>query len=351
VVATKRAATRAAAATQPAVPAPTLAHRFLETLPRVGETCGVGREAPFVALTPRFRNSSHLVFLLFPDAGETPRVVAKVAREPGPSPALEEEARRLHAVQSLRSGGFTSIPRVLACATQEGHALLVETAVAGEAIDPGRVRAQPDRACRAVIEWLLEVQGASRRAGEPGGFEHAIQRDLAELESVGAVEGELVRITHARASLPAELEPPRVLEHGDLSHPNLLMDRDGRVAVLDWESAELQGIPGTDLFFFLAYVARARHRALAGAAAAAAVIEDLVRQPDWARPHVKRYAEALGVAPSALGRLFLACWVRQVAGLVRRTPKDRQGPSWLENDWRMQVWRQVAAADRTPWER
>ena len=46
---------------------------------------------------------------------------------------------------------------------------------------------------------------------------------------------------------------PRVFEHGDLSHPNLIWLPTGRVGVVDWELAEEEGFPLHDLSFFLAF--------------------------------------------------------------------------------------------------
>ena len=37
---------------------------------------------------------------------------------------------------------------------------------------------------------------------------------------------------------------PLVLEHGDTSHPNLLLRRFGDLAVVDWELANPDGLPG-----------------------------------------------------------------------------------------------------------
>jgi hypothetical protein len=73
------------------------------------------RRLSFVMLTPRFRNSSHLVFLLIPESKSKPVLVAKVPRLPGQSPGMEREAERLRQIHALRPQGFDSIPRLVAC--------------------------------------------------------------------------------------------------------------------------------------------------------------------------------------------------------------------------------------------
>jgi hypothetical protein len=46
-----------------------------------------------------------------------------------------------------------------------------------------------------------------------------------------------------------------VCEQRDFSPWNVLMGSDDQLVVLDWESAELQGLPGLDLLYFLTYLA------------------------------------------------------------------------------------------------
>jgi hypothetical protein len=48
---------------------------------------------------------------------------------------------------------------------------------------------------------------------------------------------------------------PIVPEQRDFSPWNVLIDSDGGLGVLDWESAELDGLPALDLIYFLTYLA------------------------------------------------------------------------------------------------
>ena len=48
---------------------------------------------------------------------------------------------------------------------------------------------------------------------------------------------------------------PETFEHRDCSPWNLLVTTSGELAVLDWESAEQNGLPAIDLVYFLAYLA------------------------------------------------------------------------------------------------
>ncbi len=148
-----------------------------------------------------------------------------------------------------------------------------------------------------------------------------------------------------------------MLEHGDLSHPNLLV-RNGRVAVIDWELAETQGLPATDLFFFLAYVAGALSRAQSSGDSVAAVDRAFFGRRSWARTH-RPYAQAMALPQDMLTPLFIACWARQVSGLARRMADGGEnsgrtpgsGAEWVYQDWRFAVWRHaVDSAHRPCWD-
>ena len=89
---------------------------------------------------------------------------------------------------------------------------------------------------------------------------------------------------------------PLIFEHGDVSHPNLLMTADEQLTVLDWERYERSGLPGHDLVFFLQYVAEARSSAVdRDPAQLAAFDAAFVGEAAWARPYLLRYAAELGV--------------------------------------------------------
>src|SRR5436190_718658 len=63
----------------------------------------------------------------------------------------------------------------------------------------------------------------------------------------------MIRETRARLAALGDL--PLVCEQRDFSPWNVLIAADGALVVLDWESAETEGLPGMDLIYFLAYLA------------------------------------------------------------------------------------------------
>ena len=324
-----------------------LVHHFLA---RRGRELGLDRSAPpasLVVLTPRFRNSTHLVFILLGDGDSAGGLVAKVCRFPGRCRELELEAGQLGSIQSPPR--FESIPRLLAVERCEGHTLLLQTALRGRAMDRATVRRHPRECCDLVLAWLGQVQTTTRVVPDSSAAEidRLVARQLRRLEvMIPSEDGLLAKTTQAVAPLRG-LKLPLVLEHGDLSHPNLLLDDRGRLGVTDWEQSELRGLPAVDLFFFLAYVARAREGAPSGPRAVAAVERAFFGRSAWTRPYVRRYAERLDVPLEALTPLFLCCWIRQMAGLEHKISNCRGGsraqadgfPEWLRGDWRLGAWR------------
>lgn len=319
------------------------------------------RRPSFVVLTPQFRNSSHLIFLLLPESGGEPVLVAKVPRVRGRCAKLEREAERLREIQGCRPSGFESIPRLVAFEAYGDRMILLETAMRGRAMDRGTVRRRTSQCCEATLDWIIEVQTATRLAVDPGGnaFERLIERELLDVQAILPTERGFLERTRELVLPLSRANLPLVLEHGDLSHPNLLVGPQGRVAVVDWEQAELHGLPASDLFFFLAYVAMALRRARSSQEALLALDRAFFCRRGWARTYVHRYAQSVGLTPDTLTSLFIACWVRQVTGLARRVANGGEDSrmaggeitDWLRQDWRLAVWRHaVEHADRLDWE-
>lgn len=313
------------------------------------------RSPSFVVLTPRFRNSSHVIFMLLPEAGSG--LVAKVCRQRGPCEKLDLEARNLRAIQA-RLGGLESIPRPVAFDSGEDHMILLQTTLPGRAMDRATVRRRGPQCCESVLGWLIDVQAATRSTAGPDGFDRLIGGDLSHLQALFPAERDLLERTRSLVAPLSEMSFPLVLEHGDLSHPNLLVGPGDRVGVIDWEQAELRGMPAVDLFFFLGYVGRAMGEARSTDEALRAVDQAFFGRRSWARSYVLRYAERLGLPRETLTPLFISCWARQVAGLARKVASCEDpgspGPAfldWLHSNWRFGAWRHaVEQSSRLDWD-
>lgn len=319
------------------------------------ERYGVPEQLSYVMMTPRFRASSHVVFLLLPQGEIEPALVAKIPRLAGASASVAREVANLQAIQVSRPGGFNSIPKVITFEAYDDRHILVETALVGRPMDPPAVRRDRESCCQAMLDWLVEVQQASRcdAEGDPDWFGRLVERPLrtfAERLPLSAEEEGLLERTEELAGLlRTETMPslPLVFEHGDLSHPNVMWLKAGGPGVVDWELADPRGLPAGDLFFFLTYVAFARHQARSTGHYLPAFQEAFFGPAAWTRPYVKAYAERLQLPPALLTPLFVLYWLRYLAGLLVRfgdagDTAGRLGPEtvvWLRANRYYALWR------------
>jgi aminoglycoside phosphotransferase (APT) family kinase protein len=276
-----------------------------------------------VAATPRFQASAHVIFFILTPANPQPILVVKVPRLPGDTGRLDREAENLRAVQALRDGGFDSIPKVMAYEDYLGHRLLVETAIAYPTMRPSVVRRQPETCIETLFKWLVDLHAASPQKNNKNRnwFQRLLQQPLEQLENWLPVTSEdkllLDRTREACAPL-GNIVLPLVVEHGDLSSPNILMNEKNQIGVVDWELAETAGLPVGDLIFFLTYVAFAQKNARKTADYVAAFKSAFFGEAAWVAPYLFRYCETLQIPLPALRPLFILCWARYVAGLVQR---------------------------------
>jgi aminoglycoside phosphotransferase len=240
---------------------------------------GVPRRPACVVLTPRFDRSRHVVVLVL--AGRDPVLVGKLPRVAGDGSSLATEARSLRRVScALRGRDHGTVPEVLAHRADMAYPLLLERALPGRPLAPRVVRRDRAAVVADVAAWLTRLATATASAPPAGWFERVVPAPLA------------ATLRHA--------ELPAVFEHGDLCHPNLLRQPDGRLGVLDWERADPAGLPAADLFTFLTYAAVAGVPARRRAAAMRAAFH---RPDGWVWPVAEGYARRLDIDPALLPAL------------------------------------------------
>lgn len=314
------------------------------------EPYGLPEDLTYILATPRFRTSRHVVFL-FLTRSNHPKVVlvAKLPRLKSLQADTEREAANLNAVQAAHSGNLDTAPRVLAAEAHRGQYLLLETAIDGQPLSPIMLRRDVDSSCGSVIDWLVQMQQPTRTLSTDHAdwFDHLVEQPLTYFTRVFPLtraEGRLLEKAYKLVT-PLHLESfPLFFEHGDLSHPNLVIMPDGRIGVLDWELAEPKGMPAHDLFFFLTYAAVAqindRHRE----AITTAFHQAFFRKSSWTAPYIKRYVQQTALSPQLLKPLFVLCWTRYVGGLLKRVNGPAQQTTaetavWLRSNRYYKLWR------------
>lgn len=302
-----------------------------------------------VMLTPRFRASRHVVFLVLPVGKPYPVLVAKVPRLGERSPSLAREAAAISAVQAMRPGGFDSIPQLVAFEEYRGYPILVETALNGQPLDPPRVRHDLDGACELALDWLTDLPFTPAAAAEPEWFDRQISEPLrafAEAFPLNVAEERLLIRTQELITPLQRAGLPRVVEHGDVSHPNLIVLHAQNLGVVDWELAEMQGVPACDMFFFLTYAAFAQNDARTRRDFLTPFNEAFFGPNAWAVPYIEQYARRLQFGAEHLTPLFVLCWARYMIRLLLRLYNDRlprggvepETAAWLRDNRYYALW-------------
>ena len=277
------------------------------------DTAELKADVPWSLITPSFRSSRHVVLLL----GE--HRVLKVERRPGTG-SIDREASVLRAV-ALRPGA--RVPEVIAVERYGRHRVLVESRVPGVDLTPARVRGSAAGYAAQFATWLRGlVRPASDLSGKRvadllhGQGHHAV--DL-----IGASPGaDLMARALAAVRELEDARLPDAIEHGDLGDPNLLVDRDGTIGVIDWELGRTDGLPLLDLVFLIAFLAAAEAGANAPSEHASAWERCVVDPSGWGHRLLRVEAARLGIDERTVVNLSILCWVQQVQRMAERVGPD-----------------------------
>lgn len=269
------------------------------------------------------RSISKVVALFFDDRGGPPAVAVKIARVPEAVSSLGTEAAMLDAVHAMPDAP-AGIPRVLFRMREPGMAAVGETTVSGWPVSITVSRRTYPGLASAATGWLIQLARAS--SATPGVWDAMTASASDEFEATygGAIAPHLPDAIRRRLA-DAQVLSAAVCEHRDFSPWNVWADRDGSLAVLDWESSTLRGVPGLDLIYFLTYLAWYRD----GVAGIPSKLHAYRAAWDPAtgtgrvnQKCVAGYAHAIGVSPSAWPALRLLTWLIHARSEYRRFVED-----------------------------
>jgi len=288
-------------------------------------------------MTPRFRASSHVICFILAAGRTEPIFVVKLPRLPGDHSRLDREVANLNAANRDRTPADFSIPRVVAYEDYHQHRLLIETAVPGRTMSPAAVRRQPELCTETTITWLTNLQFTTmtRSAKDNDWFERLVEIPFLQFKKILSETDEATRLIDETVAMMKPFrnhDIPLVMSHEDFSPPNILQAENGSIGVVDWELAEPQGLPTSDLFFFLTYIAFARNSARKNEAYLKAFQQAFFNSNVWARPYVTRYCERLKLSHEMLAPLFVSTWGRYVAGLIARLQESGEAGSTVGNE-------------------
>lgn len=208
--------------------------------------------------------------------------VVKFARTADRDAALLHE----HAILSLlerERPDLPGVPRPLELSRRCGRVALAETRVDGRPLT-GNV---PPSLAEQVTRWAATLAGASTPQPRASWWERLVEKPLRLFEQEYRAVVTPATLARARELLAQLPDLPLVVEHRDLSPWNVVVDDDGSLGVLDWESSVEDGLPLLDVLYFVAY---------AGLEDGGAACLDL-------------YRSLLGLPAEVVAPLRLLCWI------------------------------------------
>jgi glycosyltransferase involved in cell wall biosynthesis len=267
--------------------------------------------SPLLLLTGGHRSINKAVGLVFEGEGEAPAAAVKFARVPEAEPGLETEAAVLRRLGEERPG-LGGVPTWRGEGGRDGRLAVVEGAVEGEML-LGRLR--PDNfeeTATAVTRLLVELARPDGRASTADWRQRLVEQPLETFRSQFGSVLDTGQLEEAGNLLRGLGDLPPAYEHRDCSPWNILITPAGRPALLDWESAEPDGLPGLDLVYFLANCTFI----LDGAIESGRTRESYARLLDLSSLHgrvaaraIEEYTAALGTSAEDFRRLRLLCWI------------------------------------------
>lgn len=330
------------------LPAATAAPAELSALIRDGwQQWGFGRSPErlaWILLTGGRRSINKVVGLVSDQRDGRPCIVVKLPRVLESVPALRKEAATLQAIHSLHAGGLRGVPQVVFCREHDGLLALGETALAGMPLWSQLQRATYHQLALKATDWLIALAGRPQPCPPAHWRNRLVVPVLNDFNcNFGSIADRgLIRETEA---ILATLPPlPIVCEQRDFSPWNVLIDANGELAVLDWESAELHGLPALDLSYFLTYLAFFHERALETGRireAYRAALDPTTFTGSVQRECLGRYIAGTGLDPAALHPLRLLAWLLHARSEYQHFSADtleRPDPAKLRQSVFVTLW-------------
>jgi hypothetical protein len=275
------------------------------------------------------RSVSKVVLLAFAEPSPTPLIAVKAPRVEEAAAGIRREGAVLEGLLVRRAGHVPGTPRVLFRRDLDGVPLVGETALAGRPLDSLLTPGNFGPWSLEVADWLATLAKGSPLV--PASHwrttmvEPALSRFAERFGSV--VDRDLLRQTESIVQTIGAL--PAVPEQRDFGPWNLLVTQADELAVLDWESGEVDGLPALDLLYYLAYASFKVDRAHDHKSRVASFRRSL--DPSTATGAVRRnclgrYLDAIGIDLAQLGPLRVLLWLIHAQSEYRHAAADAGGP-------------------------
>ena len=284
-------------------------------------------------LTGGYRSISKVVGLVFAEPARDPRLVVKMPRVPESIEMLRREASILRAVQQLRPGGIPGVPRVLSCHENGEQMFLTLTAFIGTPLHYLLRRDNYREFALKAAHWLADLAGRPQPLPRSRWWGLLAEPILSDFEQAFHEVIDPGMLAETRGVIGALDSLPLVCEQADFSPWNVLVTPAGQLAILDWESADLQGLPVLDLLYFLTYCLfflDGTMDSLRAAESYKKIFDPNTLPARVAQESLECYINSMGLDRAALPALRLILWMRKSRWEYQRLIADAKGASTRE---------------------
>ncbi len=277
----------------------------------------------WLLLTGGRRSVNKVVCLVFAGSGP-PRVVVKMPRTPESAAGLAHEAEMLRGLQST-GREIQGVPKLLLTVAQGSQFTTVTTALNGVPLPTRLCRKSYREVALLGTEWLVALAGHGPMLPVATWRDRLVGSTVENFEAMfgTVVDPKLMRESNAALDTLGSL--PNLWEQRDFAPWNLLITPQQQLQVLDWESAEPQGLPLMDLVYYTSYLAFY----LAGTRVSGRYRECYreTLEPGTFVGAVTRecqelYATRLGIPLAKMVPLRLLCWMLHSRSEYRRLVAD-----------------------------
>jgi aminoglycoside phosphotransferase (APT) family kinase protein len=282
----------------------------------------------WLLLTTGARTISKVVGLVFADGQDAPGMVVKMPRVPEAVPALKREAETLDAIHASHPRPVAGVPRVLFYKRNAGTVALAETVVTGVPLWVKLRRTTYRMLALRVTHWLAEFAGRTEHVPRSAWGDRLVDTTMRTFTSQFAPVLDPEKIRKTEEALDQLDALPMVCEQRDFGPWNVLVAPDGALGVLDWESAELRGLPALDLIYFLSFQAFFHDRTMRSRQFRPSYRTLLDASTFTGSIHAEcmaRYTERVGIEPRLLHPLRLLCWMIHAGSDYRHLAADVAG--------------------------
>jgi len=199
------------------------------------------------------RSRSKVVAFVFPDSDQRPRLTIKMPRIPESVPGLANEAATLKML-AKRPEVARGLAKLLFLERLTGTVMLGQTVLNGQRLDSVIHYGNYRTVALAATAWLVSLAGHVSPSPVTGWWDRLAGSVLDRFEFAFGSVFDRRMFEDTRNIVRTLGALPIVCEHRDFNQFNILQSPSRELAVLDWESSVLEGLPALDLMYFLTCV-------------------------------------------------------------------------------------------------